>query len=159
MIKKIKKPIPFDFVLHEIESANPHTKPMFGAYGVYIGNKMVFILREREKSPEDNGVWLPVVEGFHEELQKIFPSMRSLAMFGPGPTGWQVLPVDAEDFEEAVLKACELVLQDDPRIGTTPKIRTKKKKKAIKAKPKPKTKPKAKSKVKTKPRRRSSKKS
>lgn len=145
---KTKKPIPFDFVLHEIESAHPHTKPMFGAYGVYIGNKMVFILRDREKFPEDNGVWLPVVEGHHEALQQIFPSMRSLAMFGPGPTGWQVLPADADDFEDAVLKACELVLEEDPRIGTTPKIKMKKKK--AKAKAALKTKPK--SKVKAKPR-------
>ena len=35
-------------------------------------------------------------------------------------TGWQVLPTDAEDFEEAALRACELVLARDPRIGKVP---------------------------------------
>lgn len=42
-------------------------------------------------------------------------------MFGPGPTGWQILPLDADDFEESVLKACQLVLKNDVRIGKVPK--------------------------------------
>jgi hypothetical protein len=32
-------------------------------------------------------------------------------------TGWQVLPVDAADFEEAALHARDLVLAGDARIG------------------------------------------
>jgi hypothetical protein len=31
-----------------------------------------------------------------------------------------VLPTDADDFEEAALRACELVLAGDPRIGKVP---------------------------------------
>jgi hypothetical protein len=31
-----------------------------------------------------------------------------------------VLPTDADDFEEAALRACELVLAEDPRIGKVP---------------------------------------
>jgi hypothetical protein len=42
-------------------------------------------------------------------------------------TGWQVLPVDAPDFEEAVLRACDLVLAGDPRIGKVPGARRKSK--------------------------------
>jgi hypothetical protein len=38
-------------------------------------------------------------------------------------TGWQVLPADAEDFEQAALHACELVLAGDPRIGKVPGAR------------------------------------
>jgi hypothetical protein len=35
-------------------------------------------------------------------------------------TAWQLLPSDAQDFEEAALCACELVLAGDPRIGKVP---------------------------------------
>jgi hypothetical protein len=38
-------------------------------------------------------------------------------------TGWQLLPADAENFEEAALRACELVLAGDPRIGKVPGAR------------------------------------
>jgi hypothetical protein len=38
-------------------------------------------------------------------------------------TGWQVLPVDAPDFEEAALHACDLVLAGDRRIGKVPASR------------------------------------
>jgi hypothetical protein len=34
-----------------------------------------------------------------------------------------VLPAAASDFEEAALRACELVLARDPRIGKVPKAR------------------------------------
>lgn len=122
--EKSKKSVPFDFVLEELEAASPYTKPMFGAVGVYVDSKIVFILRDRPTSPEDNGIWLATIDKHHRSLQKVFPNMRSLKMFGPGPTGWQVLPVDVEDFEESALKACELVLKKDPRIGKVPKTKT-----------------------------------
>lgn len=54
--------------------------------------------------------------------------MRSIKIFGPGPTGWQILPVDAEDFEESTFKACGLVAQNDLRIGKVPKSRSKNRK-------------------------------
>lgn len=127
MKKTVVKSIPFEFVLHELDGVSPHTKPMFGALGVYVGNKIVFILRDREASPADNGVWLATTGDHHSSLQAEFPSMRSIEVFGPGPTGWQVLPADADDFEDCVLRACELVLAEDPRIGKIPKMRMKKK--------------------------------
>jgi hypothetical protein len=131
-----KKQIPFDFVLEAIESRAPYTKPMFGAVGVYVDEKIVFILREREKHTEDNGVWLATTGEHHASLSEELPSMRSIKVFGPGPTGWQVLPSEADDFEESVLRACEMVLNDDPRIGKIPKSRQRKgppraKKKAV----------------------------
>lgn len=129
-MKKIKpkKSIPFEFVLEELAKISPTTKPMFGAYGVYVESKIVFILRDRPSSPEDNGVWLATIGEHHKSLQKIFPNMRSLKLFGPGATGWQILPLDADDFEESVLKACQMVLKNDLRIGKIPKTKFKKKK-------------------------------
>lgn len=125
---RVKKSIPFEFVLENLDDLNVHTKPMFGALGVYLQNKIVFILRERPTSPEDNGVWLATTPEHHHSLQRDFPNMRSIALFGPGVTGWQILPADADDFEESVLKACELIRLGDERIGKIPKVKLRKKK-------------------------------
>ena len=51
--------------------------------------------------------------------------MRSIEVLGKGVTGWQVLPADAPDFEEAALRACERILAADPRIGKVPGARRK----------------------------------
>jgi len=63
--------------------------------------------------------------------------MRSIQVLGKKVTGWQILPADAQDFEEAALRACELVIAGDPRIGKVPGARrasrSKKKKKTAKS--------------------------
>ena len=46
--------------------------------------------------------------------------MRSIRVLGKKVTGWQVLPANATDFEEAAQHACDLVLAGDPRIGKVP---------------------------------------
>ncbi|MGZ3702305.1 MAG: hypothetical protein ACXWSD_10980 [Bdellovibrionota bacterium] len=129
-----KKPIPYDFVLEALAKAQPYTKPMFGCLGVYVGDRIVLILRDKDNSPRDQGVWLATTGEHHESLQRDFPSMRPIELFGPGPTGWQVLPAKSADFEEAVLKACRLVLKGDPRIGKVPKTKKPKARKKAHAK-------------------------
>lgn len=86
------------------------------------------MLRDKEDHADDNGVWLASKIPHHASLKKEFPSMRSIAMFGPGETGWQNIPASANDFESAVMKACELIVKGDERLGTIPKPRRKKKK-------------------------------
>jgi hypothetical protein len=114
---------PYDFVLEALFDMKLRQKPMFGCQALYVGEKIVFILREKPDAAEDNGVWLATTPEHHASLQSEFPNMRSIAIFGPGVTGWQVLPVDADDFEESVLRACELVRRGDERIGKVPKSR------------------------------------
>jgi hypothetical protein len=118
-----KKQIPFDFVLEQLERLSPVTKPMFGCTAVYVGEKIVLILRNRNEEPEDNGVWLATTSEHHQSLSEEFPSMRSIAAFGSAATGWQVLPLNQPDFEESVVRACDLILNGDPRIGKVPKPR------------------------------------
>jgi hypothetical protein len=133
---KIKKAVPYSFVLEEMESlgvTSIMTRPMFGCLAVYTGEKIVLILREKEDYQQDNGVWLATIQDHHASLKKDFPSMRSISVFGPGVTGWQVLPADSPDFEEAVLKACSFIRREDPRIGKVPKPKRKPK---LKRKPK-----------------------
>ena len=118
------KHVPHEFVLEALADLLPRTRPMFGCLSVYVEEKIVLILRDKSDAVGDNGVWLATTAEHHESLQRDFPRMRSIGVFGKEVTGWQVLPADAPDFEEAVLRACQLILQGDPRIGKTPKRRS-----------------------------------
>ncbi len=115
-----RKAIPHEFVLEAIAALSPHTRSMFGCLAVYVGARIVLILRDRRDSEADNGVWLATTEEHHASLRRDFPNMRSIQVFGKPVTGWQVLPASAPDFEEAALLACDLILARDPRIGKVP---------------------------------------
>jgi hypothetical protein len=120
---KQRKAVPHEFVLDAIASLSPRTHPMFGCLAVYVEDKIVLILRDKREETADNGVWLATTEEYHESLRREFPNMRSIQVFGKEVTGWQVLPADAPDFEEAALRACELIVAKDPRIGKVPGAR------------------------------------
>src|SRR5207244_1749320 len=92
---------------------------------VYVGEKIVFVLRDKPEPTADNGVWLATTVDHHESLRQEFPNMRSIEVLGRKVTGWQVLPAGAPDFEEAALRACELVVAGDLRIGKVPGARRK----------------------------------
>ncbi|MCW3085538.1 MAG: hypothetical protein JWP12_2904 [Bacteroidetes bacterium] len=81
----------------------------------------------RDKDDEDSGVWIGTSKEHHESLQKELPNMRSIRIFGPGVSSWQVLAKNNDDFEESVNRACELILKRDVRIGKIPKPKKKKK--------------------------------
>ncbi len=122
---KRRKPVPFEFVLDALSPLEPRTNPMFGCLAIYVGPKIVLILRDNGGKEPDNGVWLATTVDHHESLRREFPNMRSIGVFGKPETGWQVLPADAPDFEEAALRACDLVMARDPRIGKVPKSKSK----------------------------------
>ena len=103
---------------------------MFGCLAVYVGEKIVLILRDKRDATADNGVWLATSRAHHESLRAEFPNMRSVRVLGEGITEWQVLPAEAADFEEAALHACELVAARDPRIGKVPKSKMPKSKRS-----------------------------
>jgi hypothetical protein len=117
--------IPYDFVLNELDQADPIIKPMFGCHAVYVHGKIVLILRNKPSAQRDNGVWLATTEEHHKSLKRDFPGMRSIGVFGD-KSGWQIIPADADDFEESALKACGFILKNDPRIGKITKPKTKK---------------------------------
>ncbi len=94
---------------------------MFGCLAVYVEEKIVLILRE--KNGKDDGVWLATTQDHHESLRREFPNMRSIGVLGKAVTGWQLLPSGAPDFEASALRACELIVLKDPRIGKVPKPR------------------------------------
>ena len=120
---KQRKVVPHRFVLEAIAALSPRTHPMFGCLAVYVEDKIVLVLRDKHAQIADNGVWLATTAEHHESLRREFPNMRSIQVLGKKVTGWQVLPASASDFEEAALRACELILARDPRIGKVPGAR------------------------------------
>jgi hypothetical protein len=135
---KPRRHVPHQFVLDAVAALQPTTRPMFGCLAVYAADKIVLILRDKRDATADNGVWLATTKDHHESLRREFPNMRSIQVLGKGVTGWQVLPVDAPDFEEAALRACELILARDPRIGKIPGARRTSKSRPTKAAKSPK---------------------
>jgi hypothetical protein len=118
---KRHKPVPHEFVLDALAPAAPFTRLMFGSVAVYVEDKIVLVLRDRPTHRDDNGVWLATTREHHDSLREEFAHMRSIALLSKNVTGWQVLPTSAPDFEESALRACQLILAGDPRIGKVPK--------------------------------------
>lgn len=125
-----EKNIPFSFVFDELEKLQPIVRPMFGCFAVYVDIKIMLILRNRKDHTDDNGVWIATAPEHHESLKMLLPSMRPIKVLGK-ISKWQNIPVDSEDFEESVMKVCELILKRDARIGAVPKSRLKKSKKPV----------------------------
>jgi hypothetical protein len=129
--KKAPKRPPFDFVLDELAALEPWTRPMFGCHAVYVDDQIVLILRDKGAPACDDGVWIATGAAHHESLRSELPGMRSITVLANGgTTGWQVVPAEADDFEESVLRACAMIRARDPRIGKVPASRRKKAKKA-----------------------------
>jgi hypothetical protein len=117
---RARRRIPFEFVLDALTAVPYRTNPMFGCTAVYVDGKIVFILREKEDAVDDNGVWVATTVAHHDSLRRDLPSLRSIRVLGNGVTGWQNLPTAAATFESEAMRACELVLARDPRIGKVP---------------------------------------
>lgn len=107
---------------------------MFGCIAIYVGEKIAVILRQKPSHERDNGVWLATAHEHHESLRQDFPHMRSIGLLGEPVSNWQVLPADSPDFEESAMRACELIIAGDPRIGKVPS-RKRKKTKAVRPSP------------------------
>ncbi len=130
---------PFSFILDELLESplgpRIRTKPMFGSLAVYVGEKIVFILRRKQKSEtlRDDGIWIATQPEHNLSLIRDFPTLRRIEMFETrgreGFTGWLNLPEDSDSFEESALEAARLVIRADPRIGKIPKSTRKRKKK------------------------------
>jgi hypothetical protein len=123
---KSKQKPPHAFVLEALTPSNPEVRRMFSGFAVYLGDRIVCMLRDHEKSPRDNGVWLVLSESTDPadlELRREFPSIRSIELLGDKIAHWLLIPSDSPDFEMEALHACDLLLRHDPRLGRIPKSR------------------------------------
>lgn len=121
----IRRSIPFEFVLDYLGPLDFTVKPMFGVWAIYVDQKIVLILKQRNDNPDTNGVWIATYKKHHKSLKNELPSLHSISSsyIGLKETEWQVLPIDTEDFETAVRKVCELIKHNDSHIGRVPKSR------------------------------------
>ena len=115
--KKYK--IPFDFILDYLIPKKVIIKPMFGCFGLYSNNKIYFFLRDRKDKKELNGVWMAVATpDDYNSLAKELPSInQELVIDEKSNNRWLLLSTLDDKFESLVIKACELVLNNDKRIG------------------------------------------
>jgi hypothetical protein len=123
---EVKRKPPHAFVLEALAPANPEVRRMFSGFAVYLGNRIVCMLRDHEKSPEDNGVWLVLSESANPadpDLRREFPSIRSIGLLGDKIRHWLLIPSDSPGFEMEALRACDLLLHRDPRLGRIPQSR------------------------------------
>jgi hypothetical protein len=121
-----KKSPPHEFVIDALAPLHPEVRRMFSGFSVYIGDRIVLMLREHAKSPRDNGVWLVLSEGTDpkdRKLKREFPSLRQIELLGGTIGHWLVIPSDGLNFESEALHACDLLLGHDPRIGRIPASR------------------------------------
>jgi hypothetical protein len=114
---KVKKNLPYSFVLDELAILGVISKPMFGFLYVYLGEKLILLLRERENQPERNGLWLATTSERLASLRQEFPLLPSSCVISSGKNGWLFLPARLEVFEPYAIKACGLIAKGDTRIG------------------------------------------
>ena len=99
---------------------------MFGGFAVYVGDRLVLMLRDNAKSVRDNGLWLVLSTGTDPADVRLlgdFPSLRRIEVLGDMIRHWLLVPSDGPDFEGEALRACDLILRRDPRIGRVPESR------------------------------------
>jgi hypothetical protein len=117
------KRTPFEFLLDELGDVTVKQRRFFGCTALYRGPEILFILRQAEKHPEDNGVWVACPRAQHEALRRELPSLRFVGVLGGASSEWMLIPEDVPTFESEVRRAGELVRASDPRIGKVPKAR------------------------------------
>jgi hypothetical protein len=115
-----KKKTPFAFALDELDALSPTVKPMFGGFAVYINEKMILFLYDKEKWLDFRGVSLATTPEHYRSLALEFSSKPEAEPQKIGERPWLLIPTGAADFEEQVLKACDMILNGDPRIGRAP---------------------------------------
>ena len=123
---KAKQRPPHEFVLEALMPLKPEVRRMFSGFGVYVGERIVFMLRDHQKSPRDNGIWLVLADGADPgdpELRREFPSLRRIELLRNKIGHWLLIPSDSPSFETEAFHACDLLLKRDPRIGRVPKSR------------------------------------
>ncbi len=121
-----KAKVPHGFVLEALDGVRPEVRRMFSGYAVYVGDRIVMMLRDAVKHPEDNGVWLVLAEGTDPAdaaLRRELPSLRAIGVLGEKIKHWLLIPSDGEDFEKEALGACGMILRGDKRVGRVPKSR------------------------------------
>jgi hypothetical protein len=111
------KSVPFAFVLEQLERVEPTTRAMFGSTAVYLGERIVFVLRE--KGDVDDGVWIAYETTRESEALAALPRLVAIERL-PNVRCWRKLAKASPHFEEDVLAACRLAAEEGSPIGKLP---------------------------------------
>jgi hypothetical protein len=125
-VKPKRRSAPYPFILEALAPLEPEVRPMFSGFAVYVGEKIVLMLRDSLKQPKDNGVWLVFSETANladPGIRQDFPSLRLIGLLGGKIAHWRLIPADSSTFESEALHACELLLKHDLRFGRVPQSR------------------------------------
>ena len=117
---------PYPFILEALTPLEPEVRPMFSGFAVYVGDKIVLMLRDSPKYPADNGIWLVFSEEANltdASIRQDFPSLRLIGLLGGKIAHWRLIPSNSPTFESEALHACELLLKHDARFGRVPQSR------------------------------------
>ncbi|RXR20380.1 hypothetical protein EQG63_00150 [Flavobacterium amnicola] len=120
----VNKNIPFSFIFDYLISLDLKIKPMFGMWSIYVEDKIMLILRQRDKNPQSNGIWVATHKEFHQSLKKDISALTSIAS---EEKEWLLISEENKDFETSVRNLCNLMLNKDLRIGRIPKPKKQKK--------------------------------
>jgi hypothetical protein len=112
-----RRPIPFPFIIDELESLRPTVTSVFGFTHVYLEDKLLFSLRDAATRPGTNGMWLYTTSEHADGLAREFSDLPRRQIWRSGKKAWIILASRLADFEEHAFRACELILGGDPRIG------------------------------------------
>lgn len=104
-------------MIDELTSIRPTIKHAFGFTYVYLDERLLCGLRNSKKQPGSNGIWLFTTVEHGESLIQEFPQLSRRYLWRSGKNAWIILPSRLGEFEEYALKACELILNGDRRIG------------------------------------------
>ena len=74
-IQSARSAVPFPFVLDELESLRPTVKKVFGFTHVYLGEKLLFSLRDATTQGGTNGMWLYTTTDQADSLAAEFPEL------------------------------------------------------------------------------------
>ena len=123
-----RKSPPYAFLLEALDPLAPEVRPMFSGYAVYVQNKILFMLRDSPKQPQDNGLWVVFADTTQaslapNSLRLSFPSIRPIHMLDGKIPHWLLIPADSPRFEQDSLLACDFALARDPRLGRIPDSR------------------------------------
>lgn len=115
--RTIVKKDPFPFVLDELQPIRPRVKRAFGFTYVYLDDKLLCGLRQSQKMPSTNGLWLFTTTEHVDSLGREFPDLPKRYLWRSGKKAWVILASRLESFEEYAFKACELIVNGDRRVG------------------------------------------
>ena len=124
--KPKRRSTPYSFILDALAPLEPEVRPIFSSFAVYVGDKIVLMLRDSPKHPEDNGVGRVLSETANladPGIRRDFPLIRLIGLLGGKIGHWRLLPADSPSFESEALRACELLHKRDARFGRIPQSR------------------------------------